>query len=160
MLIAVLNDAKMLASTGGIIGLAFGDQYMPIKECIVAFEALVQGAFTPRAGQSLAGIKQLQKYMKRSTYETRPLEEALRRVFSPEQPLFGMRNSPGADRLNVAVTAASGTGGHGYILSNYNTNTSAKIARCHRYRPDSSESELRVWEACVTHISHELALSY
>lgn len=142
---ATITDC--IGSTGGIIALAFGDQCMPVKECIVAFEALVQCAFTPRAGQKIQLIKQLQKYIKRSKYETRPLEDALKQVFAPEQPLFGQRTFPEADRLNVAVTATSSTGSLGYILSNYNTKTSSNIARCQRYRPESSWNELSAWEA-------------
>lgn len=122
---------------------------MPVKKCIRTFEDLVNEAFTLRKGQTLHIIKHLQKYLKRSKYETRPLNRALQAVFGPSRLMFGRRDSTSATPLNVAVTAASGTAGRGYILSNYNTRTSPNIPRCQRYRPERAEDELETWEAYV-----------
>ena len=120
---------------------------MTIQDCIVAFERLVDEAFTPRPGQSMHAIRHLEKYIKRSKYQTGPLEQALVDVFTPARPLFRQWQQESVRPLNVAVTAASGTAGQGYILSNYNTQTSSKISRCRRYRPENPVDELRVAEA-------------
>ncbi|KAF2969406.1 hypothetical protein GQX73_g4164 [Xylaria multiplex] len=141
-------------STGGIISLGFGHELWSIEECIERFRNVISKAFTPRKGQDLRGIRHLQLFIKRSKYETKPIEGALRASFG-EGNLFGNRWKNGSQRLKVAVAAVSEAGTRPIVLSNYNTsddhvspNPSEKSKlNYERHRPTQREDELKVWEA-------------
>ncbi|TGJ87061.1 hypothetical protein E0Z10_g1710 [Xylaria hypoxylon] len=147
-------DLVVGTSTGGIISLGFGHELWSIDECIERFRALVGKAFTPRKGQEIRGIRHLQLFIKRSKYETKPIEDALQSAFG-DGNLFGTRQKNGSHRLKVAVAAVSEAGTKSLVLSNYNTNDGSgspifgekSKLNYQRYRPTQREDELRVWEA-------------
>lgn len=87
--------------------------------CIQMFETLVLRAFTLRKGQALHGLRHLQMMVKKSCYETQPLEKALQEAFGDDD-LIASSSTASSDRLKVAVTATSHAGTKSYILSNYN----------------------------------------
>ncbi|KAI8948038.1 hypothetical protein F4801DRAFT_474669 [Xylaria longipes] len=147
-------DLVVGTSTGGIISLGFGHELWSIEECIERFRTLVGKAFTPRKGQDMHVIRHLQLLIKRSKYETRPIEDALRSAFG-DGNLFGNRQKNGSQRLKVAVAAVSEAGTRSLVLSNYNANDDSgspifgekSKSNYERYRPTRREDELRVWEA-------------
>lgn len=138
-------------STGGIIALAFGDQMLPLDDCERIFSHLSRQAFTLRKGQKLHFYRHVQLLVKKSKYESRPLNAALRSTFTSDSALFRCRTSQ--DRLKVAVTATSSSGSQAYVMSNYNTKNTRnskddrKGASYTRYRPDQPYNEIKVWEA-------------
>ncbi|KAJ8132294.1 hypothetical protein O1611_g1330 [Lasiodiplodia mahajangana] len=147
-------DLVVGTSTGGIISLGFGHELWSIEECIRRFKAVVAKAFTPRKGQDLHGIRHLELIIKRSKYETKPIEDELRSAFG-ESILFGNRQKNGCQRLKVAVAAVSEAGTKPLVISNYNTSDEFGSAtfggkskpNYGRYRPTRREDELSVWEA-------------
>ncbi|KAI0490190.1 hypothetical protein F4859DRAFT_183291 [Xylaria cf. heliscus] len=148
-------DLVVGTSTGGIISLGFGHELWSIEECIERFRALSGKAFTPRKGQDLHGFRHLQLFVKRSKYETKPMDDALQSAFGGGI-LFSNRSKNGNQRLKVAVASVSEAGTKPFILSNYNTlddstafNTSekSKLLKYQRYRPTQPDDELKVWEA-------------
>jgi hypothetical protein len=138
-------------STGGIIALAFGDKILSLEDCDQLFTQLSRQAFTLRKGQNLHFFRHVQLLVKKSKYESRPLNQALKSTFTSDSVLFGR---PAAqDRLKVAVTATSGSGSQAYVMSNYNTKNrrsskdERKGASYIRYRPDNPSNEIKIWEA-------------
>ncbi|KAI9158039.1 Calcium-independent phospholipase A2-gamma [Paramyrothecium foliicola] len=140
--------------TGGIISLGFGHELWSVDECIEKFKSLVVKVFTKRRAQKIQGLRYVEVMIKKSRYETKPLEDALRATFG-EDKLFGKREKNGVRRLKVAVTAVSEAGQRAYVLSNYNVRNYATSSSAssgpkldyQRYRTQRPEDELKVWEA-------------
>ncbi len=56
-----------------------------------------------------------------SKYKTKPLEEALKAIFSvSDQPLYGGQHSHYHSSVKVAVTSATEIGENALLLANYN----------------------------------------
>lgn len=128
---------------------------MSLEDCERQFSSLSREAFTLRKGQGLKVYRRLQQLYNRSKYETKPLEKALKDVFTDDAVLFGHHTRE--TKLKVAVTATSCSGGRTILLSNYNAKdvpsptAGRKDAAVQylRFRPNSPRDEIRTWEAYV-----------
>ena len=158
IVVAVVSlSLTLLYNTGGIVALALGHELWSIDECITKFKELVTEAFTLRGGQRILGIQALELLVKKSKYETRPLEKALSSAFG-RKSLFGVQQSSQHQRrLRVAVTAVSAAGQNTWVISNYSARKTAGSDPSHvqhgpeddyqRLRPERPDEELEVWEA-------------
>ncbi|KAK6220922.1 hypothetical protein LQW54_001842 [Pestalotiopsis sp. IQ-011] len=147
-----LFDLVVGTSTGGIIALGFGHKRWSVSECIEKFQALVKEAFTLRQGQNFKMIRHVELVVKKSKYETKPLESALRKAFEDEQ-LFASGNvHPKALKVAVTTTTEAGTVPH--LFSNYNVGRAARSVvqkgmsplNYHRHRPGNPSEELKIWQ--------------
>ena len=123
-----------------------GVKQWSVNQCVTEFIRLCYQAFTPREFNKLVALNQATTIVHGSKYKTTPLREAMRSAFGNEQLYGGRRKAHCIYNIQVAVTAASGTGEQGLLLANYS-------------RPEENEPDykfefphhLEVWEAaCAT----------
>ena len=127
----------------------------PIEKCSELFRALVKQAFTLRSGQNIKGFRLVQIFVKKSRYETKPLQNALQHTFGSEEVLFDRIGKEHSRRLKVAVTTTSASGSKAYLLSNYNTKNTPSMQNresnttpsYQRLRTTRRGNEMLVWEA-------------
>lgn len=117
-------------STGGLIALGLGVKGWSVEECISKFEGLVDKAFTARPGTALPVVSPLVTGYHRSTYETKPLEEALIGVFGTDECLFGGRRPPKQYKSTKKVVVTTASSGMPVILSNYSRKGSLGKCKC------------------------------
>ena len=120
-----------LPSTGGIIALGLGVKCWSVDECLYHFQSLCRKAFTARKGADLWGIGPIVEAYHHSRYETKPLEEGLKGIFTEDELLFGGQRRIVADGipLKTAVTATTFAGDRAVVFANYNRSSSEKC-RC------------------------------
>jgi hypothetical protein len=92
------------------------------------------------------GLRTAELLLRRSSYSTKPLEDALVEAFGNSE-LFGAQDKDSGNKLKVGVTAVSSTGSKAYLLSNYNTIHRATQPSYIRFRPQALSQEVKVWEA-------------
>ena len=144
-------DLIVGTSTGGIIALGLGASGWSVKKSSQMFKKLCKQAFTKRWGIGLPAIGNF-LLSNHSTYETEPIENALKLAFGSEQTLFaGSREAQESDtalrRLTkVAVTTVT-TAGTVALLGNYNRIDNADDAPYQFHRAESPIAEIKTWEA-------------
>lgn len=118
----------MQDSTGGIIALGIGVRCWSVDQSIRYFTSLCQKAFTARKGTDIWGIGPMIEAFHHSRYETEPLEDALKLVFTEDEYLFGGQrlNAPEGIPLKVAVTGTTMAGDRAVVFANYNRSTTEK----------------------------------
>ncbi|KAK4446666.1 acyl transferase/acyl hydrolase/lysophospholipase [Podospora aff. communis PSN243] len=149
-------DLIVGTSAGGLVALGLGEMNWSVAECIDHFERLCKTMFTPRLGAKLAIVGPIVGGFHHSRYETKPMERALKEVFSESRLLFGGALGDGLESgsrsrtLKVAVVASSVACNRAFVLSNYNRPADIGFpvgVSYHFQRPESASQELKVWEA-------------
>ena len=84
------------------------------------FEQFCDEAFTRRSGSTVPLLGWFIDNYNHSKYETRPLEDGLRTVFSENQFLFGGRRSRDVVTDTKVGVVATTSAGKSVLLSNYN----------------------------------------
>ena len=117
-----------LSSTGGIIALGLGAKCWSVDDCLFYFQSTCRKAFTARKGADLWGVGPMIGAWHHSKYETKPLEEGLKEVFTENELLFGgqRRIITNGSPLKTAVTATTFAGDRAVVFANYNRTSSEK----------------------------------
>ncbi|KAK9417273.1 putative PNPLA domain-containing protein [Seiridium unicorne] len=142
-------DLMVGTSTGGLVALGLGPMQWRVSECIEQFVTLCGEVFTRRTGGTLPVIGSFIDNYHHSRYQTSTLVSALQQAFSEDLFLFGGQQPAGSvSPVKVAVTATNLAGNKTYLLANYNQPRDAqKSNHYHFQRPETSDAELRIWEA-------------
>ena len=126
----------MLSSTGGIIALGLGVKQWTVHQCVTQFVTLCDQAFTPRE------LGQITSWGYGSKYKTTPFRNALQTAFGEDLLYGGRRTTRLSYTTQVAVTATSGTGETGLVLTNYSRHEESEPS----YKFEFPHN-LQVWEA-------------
>ncbi|KAF8538684.1 acyl transferase/acyl hydrolase/lysophospholipase [Trichophaea hybrida] len=139
-------DLIIGTSGGGIVAFGLGLKQLDVKTCNAQFQELSRKAFNSRKGSSVPIWGLIVEARHHGKYETRGLEEALKKIFG-NGPIFGT-NQNCEKRLptKVGVTTTS-SNHHTYLLANYNRQTIEQSRFYSFFRAANYLEELKIWEA-------------
>lgn len=145
--IRIFFDLIVGTSAGGIIALGLGVKGWSIDETIKKFKILYTEAFTPRGMMGIPLLDNLSSTYHGSIYKTKPLEKALKTIFS-DRNLFGGVQSRNEMPIRVAVTSTTAPGHKAVIFANYNRSEPPSQSLSYEFiRPSEPSEEVKIWEA-------------